>query len=122
MPIQVVDLELESWDGFDIYCPACGTVAFADGDPDPCGHVEFVFMPSGDIGYLREDVEALVSEWRDEAEAQGEELDVLEALCERRSDPTSFVLAISWSGMPETLQVGFHLGSQEPDDESETEG
>jgi len=121
MPIQIVELELENWDGFDIHCPACGTVAFADGDPDPCQHVEFVEFSDGDICYVREDLEAVVDEWREETEAKDEEWDLVEALCERRDDSTSFVLVISWAGMPGTVSVGFCLGTPESDDESGTD-
>jgi hypothetical protein len=80
MPIQIVELELENWDGFDIHCPACGTVAFADGDPDPCQHVEFVEFSDGDICYVREDLEAVVDEWREETEAKDEEWDARDGL------------------------------------------
>ncbi len=113
MPIPVVELKFDSSDAIDIHCPACGTALLTkdDSDAHPCPHVDFIYFPAGDIDYVREDLEAEVTRLREEAEAADDEFDYLEALCERRDDPTSFALSISWEGMPETIAVGLRLGS-----------
>jgi hypothetical protein len=123
MPIPIVELELGDSEVIDLHCPGCGALVVpVDADPNPCQHVEFISMPAGDIEYVRADLEATVEEWRQEAEEEDEGFDLAEALSERRDDPASFVFGISWAGMPDILWVGFRLGAQEPDDESEDEG
>ena len=116
MSIPIVDLVFDNSEVVALFCPACGELTIAPGgNPDPCAHVEFVSFPAGDMEYIREDLDAAVSEWREKAEEKEEEFDLVEALCER-DDPTSFVFRISWSGMPDTLSVGFHVDAVEEDD------
>jgi hypothetical protein len=120
MPIPIIELELADSEVIDLHCPACGIVVVpVDSDPNPCQHVEFISMPSGDIEYVRADLEATVVKWREKAEAEDEKLELAEALSERRHNSTSFVFAISWAGMPEMLWVGFRLGTPEPNERSE---
>jgi hypothetical protein len=120
MPIRIVKLELGDSEVIDLHCPACGTLVVPVGaDPNPCEHVEFVAFPSGDIEYVRPDLVAIVDKWREEAEVEDEEFELAEVLSKRRKDKTSFVLAISWAGMPEMLWVGFRLCTPDSDDDSE---
>ncbi len=79
--------------------------------PPACEHVEFASFPACDLEYIAPYLETAVDKWREQAEEAEEDFDLVEALCEKRNGSTSFVFAITWDGMPETMWIGFRLGS-----------
>ena len=116
MPIPIVGLEFGDAELVTVYCPTCGMLVIEpEVEPVLCAHTEFVYFPAGDMEYITEELAVVVTAWQEQADEQGVGFDLVEALCSRRDDPTSFVFEISWAGLPERLWVGFRLSGFVPE-------
>lgn len=116
----MIKLKFEDWDAPDVYCPACGrpVVTKEEESPDYCEHVDFLYVPGGDLEYVRPDLEPFINERRESAR----EFNFLRTVRTHIQDPTAFALKISWPTVYGTdFVVGFHLGSPDSDDEPSDE-